>query len=112
MARPDSQQLFRAEFGQRLDPMDKLTERIEMALGAMAAGGPRNLRAYLEQPGLTSRKLLAQKSTIYWIYFSLQTLIIRPDCFFEPAAILGQCQRCKMDGRDCPQHRGPKKADS
>ena len=31
--------------------MDKLTERIEMALGAMAPGGPRNVRAYLEQPG-------------------------------------------------------------
>jgi hypothetical protein len=31
--------------------MDTFFERIEMALGAMALGGPRNLRAYLEQPG-------------------------------------------------------------
>ena len=31
--------------------MDTFLERIEMALGAMAAGGPRHLRAYLEQPG-------------------------------------------------------------
>lgn len=39
----------------RLSPitefMDQLLERIQMALGAMAPGGPRNLRAYLEQPG-------------------------------------------------------------
>src|SRR2546430_5171388 len=33
------------------DFMEKLIERIEMALGAMALGGPRNLRAYLERPG-------------------------------------------------------------
>src|SRR5688572_14664457 len=31
--------------------MEQLLERIEMALGAMAPSGPRNLRAYLEQPG-------------------------------------------------------------
>jgi hypothetical protein len=31
--------------------MEKLPERLEMALGAMAPVGPRNLRAYLEQPG-------------------------------------------------------------
>jgi hypothetical protein len=31
--------------------MASLPERLEMALGAMAPGGPRNLRAYLEQPG-------------------------------------------------------------
>lgn len=31
--------------------MEQLLERIEMALGAMAPGGPRHLRAYLEQPG-------------------------------------------------------------
>lgn len=31
--------------------MKELLERIEMALGAMAPGGPRNLRAYLQQPG-------------------------------------------------------------
>src|SRR5688572_16955361 len=31
--------------------MNTHLERIEMALGAMAPGGPRNLRAYLEQPG-------------------------------------------------------------
>src|SRR5258705_3937952 len=32
-------------------PMEQLLERIEMALGAMAPGGPRDLRAYCEQPG-------------------------------------------------------------
>lgn len=31
--------------------MEIFLERIEMALGAMAPGGPRNLRSYLEQPG-------------------------------------------------------------
>jgi hypothetical protein len=31
--------------------MDSLLERIEMALAAMGPGGPRDLRAYLEQPG-------------------------------------------------------------
>lgn len=31
--------------------MDQFIERIEMALGAMAPSGPRNLRAYLGQPG-------------------------------------------------------------
>lgn len=31
--------------------MEPLIERIEMVLGAMAPGGPRNLRAYLAQPG-------------------------------------------------------------
>jgi hypothetical protein len=31
--------------------MQKTLDRIEMALGAMAPGGPRNLRSYLEQPG-------------------------------------------------------------
>ncbi len=33
------------------NPMSDALERIEMALGAMAAGGPRNIRAYLAQPG-------------------------------------------------------------
>src|SRR5436190_2421127 len=31
--------------------MEQHLERVEMALGAMAAVGPRSLRAYLEQPG-------------------------------------------------------------
>ena len=31
--------------------MEHVLERIEMALGAMASAGPRNLRVYLEQPG-------------------------------------------------------------
>ena len=31
--------------------MEHYLERIEMALGAMTSAGPRNLRAYLEQPG-------------------------------------------------------------
>src|SRR4051812_32040703 len=34
-----------------LEHMESLLERLEMALGAMAPGGPRNLQAYLEQPG-------------------------------------------------------------
>jgi hypothetical protein len=34
-----------------MSDMKNFVERIEMALGAMTAGGPRNLRAYLAQPG-------------------------------------------------------------
>ena len=36
---------------ERLDVMNTPLERIEMTLGAMAPGGPRDIRAYLEQPG-------------------------------------------------------------
>ena len=53
--------------------MANVPERLEIALGAMGTGGPRNLRAYLEQPGPDFEKANADKVEM------LIDLILAPD---------------------------------
>ena len=53
--------------------MANVPERLEIALGAMGTGGPRNLRAYLEQPGPDFEKANADEVEM------LIDLILAPD---------------------------------
>src|SRR5262245_51041624 len=51
MALQPSMRSSSSETARATRQMEQHLERIQMALGAMTAAGPRNLRAYLEQPG-------------------------------------------------------------